>query len=185
MGLCSPRTMRRSRSSGPRSRSRRPRRSRSPRWNRRRRRHSCPRCRRRSGTGRQAARALGAVRGPGGQVVEELAGGLGIRGRRPPAPAPTEGSGGGREEEHEEDAERRAERRRSTAASRSSASAIAEPTAATPPRPIARPIERPEAMPTRPGMYSWLMTRLTPNVPITAMPAKKRAMTPTGPPTST
>ena len=40
-------------------------------------------------------------------------------------------------------------------------------------------------MPTRPGMYSWLMTRLTLNVPITAMPAKKRAMTPTGPPTST
>ena len=62
----------------------------------------------------------------------------------------------------------------STAVSRSTASAIApSATAATPPRPIARPIESPEAMPTRPGMYSWLMTRLTLNVPITAMPAKK------------
>ena len=48
----------------------------------------------------------------------------------------------------------------STAASRSSASATApSATAATPPSLMARPIESPEATPTRPGMYSWLMTR--------------------------
>ena len=40
-------------------------------------------------------------------------------------------------------------------------------------------------MPTRPGMYSWLITRLTLNVPITAIPARKSATTPTAPPTST
>ena len=57
--------------------------------------------------------------------------------------------------------------------------------AAIPPRPIAKPIESPDASPTRAGMYSWLMTSVTPNVPITAMPAKKSAIAPTAPPTRT
>ena len=73
-----------------------------------------------------------------------------------------------------------------SAVSRSTASATApSDSAAMPPRPIANPIERPDATPTRPGRYSWLITRLTLNVPITAIPAKKRATTPTAPPTST
>ena len=40
-------------------------------------------------------------------------------------------------------------------------------TAAIPPRPIDRPIASPEAMPIRLGRYSWLITIVTPNVPIT------------------
>ena len=64
--------------------------------------------------GRQAARALGAVRGPRGQLLEELAGGLAASEVGPP---PAAGSDGRtrtrrREQEREDDAERRPERRR-------------------------------------------------------------------------
>src|SRR5919197_4095228 len=67
---------------------------------------------------------------------------------------------------------------------RSIVSAIApRPTAATPPRPIERPIDRPEAIPIRRGRYSWLITMVTPKVPITQTPTSASATAPRTPPT--
>src|SRR5688572_11574473 len=51
-------------------------------------------------------------------------------------------------------------------------------TAAIPPRPIDIPIDRPDASPIRRGRYSWLMTIVTPNVPITQAPTKASATAP-------
>src|SRR5919197_59170 len=63
---------------------------------------------------------------------------------------------------------------------RSIVSAIApRPTAATPPRPIERPIARPDAIPIRRGRYSWLITIVTPKAPITQTPTSASATAPT------
>jgi len=55
-------------------------------------------------------------------------------------------------------------------------------TAPTPPRPIENPIESPDAIPIRRGRYSWAMTCVTPNVPITHAPTSARQIAPTAPP---
>jgi enoyl-CoA hydratase/carnithine racemase len=57
--------------------------------------------------------------------------------------------------------------------------------AATPPRPIAKPVERPEATPIDRGRYSWDITIVSPNVPTIEMPASASATAPTTPPTTT
>ena len=72
----------------------------------------------------------------------------------------------------------------SSAARRSIESATApSATAAIPPRPIDSPIERPDAMPIRLGRYCWLITIVTPNVPITQQPTPASAIAPGTPPT--
>ena len=56
--------------------------------------------------------------------------------------------------------------------------------AATPPRPIEKPIEIPEARPSRLGMYSWVITWIRPKVPTTQTPTNARATIPAVPPTA-
>ena len=58
-------------------------------------------------------------------------------------------------------------------------------TAATPPRPIEKPIERPDAVPIRDGRYCCAITIVIPNVPITAIPTTASAIAPAAPPTRT
>ena len=72
----------------------------------------------------------------------------------------------------------------SSAARRSIESATApSATAAIPPRPIDSPIERPDAIPIRLGRYCWLITIVTPKVPITQQPTTASAIAPGTPPT--
>src|ERR671937_2462225 len=57
--------------------------------------------------------------------------------------------------------------------------------AAVPPRPSAKPIVSPDAIPTWRGRYSCAITAVTPNVPTTQAPTSARATAPGTPPTAT